>query len=160
VIMAAFETAFGNIRACGIDESQALRFRDAAIRLKPLLGAFPATPFLHDTTTKNVIVTEHGAFSGIVDVDDLCFGDPRQTKALTMASLLASGSPTDYVYDWLWRAGEEADAPFWLYTSLSLLSFMGEHLMSANGNASAPPNAYVRHVSDMLSTCLKRAEKA
>jgi len=41
------------------------------------LDALEPIPFLHDTTTKNVIVTPEGAFSGIVDVDDLCFGDPR-----------------------------------------------------------------------------------
>jgi hypothetical protein len=43
------------------------------------------TPFLHDTTTKNVIVTSEGHFSGIVDVDDLCLGDPRYPAALTQA---------------------------------------------------------------------------
>ena len=47
-----------------------------------------ATPFLHDTTTKNVIVTQEGTFSGIVDVDDLCFGDPRYPAALTLAALM------------------------------------------------------------------------
>jgi aminoglycoside phosphotransferase (APT) family kinase protein len=43
------------------------------------------TPFLHDVTTRNVIVTPAGTFSGIVDVDDLCFGDPRYPAALTLA---------------------------------------------------------------------------
>jgi aminoglycoside phosphotransferase (APT) family kinase protein len=36
------------------------------------LDSQPSVPFLHDTTTKNVIVTSEGAFSGIVDVEDLC----------------------------------------------------------------------------------------
>ena len=58
------------------------------------LDAQPPIAFLHDTTTKNVIVTREGSFSGIVDVDDLCFGDPRYAAALTRASLLASGGPT------------------------------------------------------------------
>jgi aminoglycoside phosphotransferase (APT) family kinase protein len=57
------------------------------------LDSLPPIPFLHDTTTKNVIVTSAGAFSGIVDVDDLCFGDPRYVVALTLASLTASGGP-------------------------------------------------------------------
>ena len=56
------------------------------------LDALPPTPFLHDTTTKNVIVTPAGSFSGIVDVDDLCFGDPRYAVALTSAALLAHRS--------------------------------------------------------------------
>ena len=38
------------------------------------LNAVPATPYLHDTTTKNVIITPEGELSGIVDVDDLCYG--------------------------------------------------------------------------------------
>ena len=54
------------------------------------LDSQPPIPFLHDTTTKNVIVTPEGAFSGIVDVDDLCFGDPRYVVALTLPSLTAA----------------------------------------------------------------------
>jgi len=49
------------------------------------LDALPPIAFLHDTTTKNVIVTPGGTFSGIVDVDDLCFGDPRHVVVLTLA---------------------------------------------------------------------------
>jgi len=55
-------------------------------RLRPELDLLPATPFLHDTTTKNVLVAD-GRFTGIVDVDDLCFGDPRYAPALTLAVL-------------------------------------------------------------------------
>jgi aminoglycoside phosphotransferase (APT) family kinase protein len=52
-----------------------------------------STPFLHDTTTKNVIVTSNRGFSGIVHVDDLCFGDPQYAVALTFAALVACGGP-------------------------------------------------------------------
>ena len=48
--------------------------RDQIDRIDP-------TPFLHDTTTKNVIIAPDGNLSGIVDVDDLCFGDPRYPAA-------------------------------------------------------------------------------
>jgi len=64
-----------------------------------------AVPFLHDTTTKNVIITSEGRFSGIVDVDDLCWGDPRFAPALTLASMQAFGGPRHYVAAWLRRAG-------------------------------------------------------
>jgi hypothetical protein len=47
--------------------------------MRDALDAIRATPFLHDTTTKNVIVTHDGVVSGIVDVDDLCFGDLKWT---------------------------------------------------------------------------------
>jgi hypothetical protein len=39
------------------------------------IDAIGATPFLRDTTPKNVIVTPEGSFSGIVNVADLCCGD-------------------------------------------------------------------------------------
>jgi hypothetical protein len=98
------------------------------------LATVAATPFLHDTTTKNVIVSPEGALSGIVDVDDLCFGDPRYPAALTLASLVASGGPQQYVRFWQEAAGWPADAAFDLYVAMFLLDFMGEHGQDFNGN--------------------------
>ena len=65
------------------------------------LDRIEATPLLDDATTKNVIVAPDGKFSGIVDVDDLCFGDPRYPGALTLAVLHAYGGPSAYVWAWL-----------------------------------------------------------
>jgi len=93
-----------------------------------------ALPFLHDTTSKNVIVAADGRFSGVVDVDDLCFGDPRWVVALTLASLLASGHPQDYVARWMEVAGHADDRLFRLYVALFLLDFMSEHGQVFNGN--------------------------
>ena len=91
-------------------------------------------PFLHDTTTKNVIVALDGSFSGIVDVDDLCFGDPRYAAALTLAALLAYGGPIKYVSAWLQHAEKPDDPIFRLYVSLFLLDLMAEHGQVYNGN--------------------------
>jgi len=102
------------------------------------LDAQPAIAFLHDTTTKNVIVTAIGAFSGIVDVDDLCFGDPRYAAALTLASLLVSGGPIEYVRAWMDQAGHQDDRIFQLYVALFLIDFMSEHGQAFNGNQ--PPS--------------------
>lgn len=98
------------------------------------IDAIGPTPFLHDTTTKNVIVTAGGAFSGIVDVDDLCFGDPRYPAALTLAVLTAYGGPMSYVSAWLRRAKHADDRVFRLYVSLFLLDLMSEHGHVFNGN--------------------------
>lgn len=98
------------------------------------LDKIEAIPFLHDTTTKNVIVTPEGAFSGIVDVDDLCFGDPRYPAALTLAALMAYGGPVSYVDAWLRHAGQADDRLFRLYTSVLLLDLMAEHGHVFNGN--------------------------
>lgn len=98
------------------------------------IDAIAATPFLHDTTTRNVIVTEAGSFSGIVDVDDLCFGDPRFPAALTLAVLLAYGGPASYVTAWLRHARHADDHVFRTYVSLFLLDLMSEHGQVFSGN--------------------------
>jgi aminoglycoside phosphotransferase len=98
------------------------------------LDAFAPIPFLHDTTTKNVIVTDGGAFSGIVDVDDLCFGDPRYVVALTLASLIAMDGPIHYVDAWMNLAGYRYDKIFRLYVALFIVDFMSEHGQAINGN--------------------------
>ena len=69
-----------------------------------------------------------------MDVDDLCFGDPRYAPALTLASLLASGGPVEYVRAWMCRAGHQDDRIFRLYIALFLVGFMSEHGQSFNGN--------------------------
>ena len=89
-------------------------------------ATMPATPFLHDTTTKNVIVSTDGRFSGIVDVDDLCFGDPRYVVALTQASLLVQGAPLDYAKTLMRLARFSEDRLFRTYVALFLADFMSE----------------------------------
>ncbi|MBV8167617.1 MAG: aminoglycoside phosphotransferase family protein, partial [Alphaproteobacteria bacterium] len=110
--------------------------------LRSRLDALPAVPFLHDTTTKNVIVTADGVFSGVVDVDDLCFGDPRYAPALTLAALLASRSPTAYVDHWMQHARFRDDAVFRLYVALFLVDLMSEHGQRFNDNP--PPSTETR----------------
>jgi aminoglycoside phosphotransferase (APT) family kinase protein len=122
-------TAAGLFDAALVDRVQALLDARA-----DRLDAVPATPFLHDTTTKNVIVTAQGKFSGIVDVDDLCFGDPRYAAALTLAVLQAYGGPTRYVEYWLDAVHHRDDDLFRLYVALFLLDLMGEHGQIFNGN--------------------------
>lgn len=98
------------------------------------IDAIAPTPFLHDTTTKNVIVTAEGSVSGIVDVDDLCFGDPRYAAALTLAALTAQRGPLQYVSAWLRHAGLSDDRLFRLYVTLFLLDLMAEHGQVFNDN--------------------------
>lgn len=108
------------------------------------LDALPPVPFLHDTTTKNVIVAPEGTFSGIVDVDDLCFGDPRYVVALTLASLASSGGPTHYVDAWMSTANFQNDRIFRLYVALFIVDFMSEHGQAFNNNprASSPADRH------------------
>jgi aminoglycoside phosphotransferase (APT) family kinase protein len=109
----------------GTDAIRSLAGRVADARHE--LDRIPPTPFLHDTTRKNVIVTSTGGFSGIVDVDELCFGDPRYPVALTLAAILAFGGPVTYVDSWMRHARFADDRLFRLYVALFLVEFMGEH---------------------------------
>jgi len=109
------------------------RVRTAVRARAAALDAQPATCFLHDTTTKNVIV-HLGRLSGIVDVDDFCYGDPLFVPALTLMSLLNTRGPVDYVAAWLDAAGVPADWRLALYTALFCVDFMAEHGQTFNGN--------------------------
>ena len=113
---------------------EAMAERVAAVRSE--LDALPPVAFLHDATTRNVIVTPEGTFSGIVDVDDLCFGDPRYVAALTLASLTASDGPIHYVDAWMNLAGYRYDRIFQLYVALFIVDFMSAHGQAFNGNVS------------------------
>lgn len=135
VITASIERSRRRIAANGLfSASIADPLRHRLDALRSTLGAIPPTPFLHDTTTKNVIIAPDGKFSGIVDVDDLCFGDSRFAAALTHAAITAFGGPLDYVQPWLQRMGQSADDSFRFYVAVFLLDFLGEQGMAFNGN--------------------------
>jgi aminoglycoside phosphotransferase (APT) family kinase protein len=124
------------------------------------LDQIDPTPFLHDTTTRNVIVTANGALSGIVDVDDLCFGDPRYPAALTLAALTACGGPVQYVSAWLRHAKQPDDSTFRLYVSIFLLDLMAEHGQLSNGNerpSDPEARASLRRAFEESLPCLTQA---
>ena len=93
-----------------------------------------AIPFLHDTTTKNVIVAPDGRLSGIVDVDDLCWGDPHFAPALTLAAMQAFGGSQHYVAAWMRVARFRDDRLFRTYVALCVLDFLSEQGTRFNGN--------------------------
>ncbi len=138
-----------------------LRPVDAVLELvmkaRDELDSQPSVPFLHDTTTKNVIITPEGAFSGIVDVDDLCFGDPRYVVALTLASLLAAGGRPDYVNAWMKIAKLRDDRVFRLYVSLFLVDFMSEHGQNFNQSSRESTPEMRRHLLQVFGANLNRA---
>lgn len=122
-------------------------------RLRPALDRIPATPFLHDTTTKNVLVAD-GCFTGIVDVDDLCFGDPRWAPALTRAVLMMMAWPEQYARYWMEAAGQAEDEVFRLYIALFLLDLMAEHGQVFNGNEKPSTAEGRAHLLTMLDRVL------
>lgn len=141
VVRASIERTRQRIIAAGLfDIAIADQLIDLLPRHQTALDAIPATPFLHDTTTKNVIIAPDGTFSGIVDVDDFCFGDPRWAPALTKAALIAHGHSDFYAHAWLDAAGHADDALFEFYVAVFLGDLMAEHGHVFNGNevASTP----------------------
>lgn len=126
-------------RGGGVDIGWADRVEARLARCGDLFEDIRPRAFLHDVTTKNVIIHE-GALTGIVDVDSMAFGDPLWTVALTRMSLLASGQPTDYIEAWC-DAMDTASVSLErldLYTALHGLNFLGELGQAFNRDASVP----------------------
>jgi Ser/Thr protein kinase RdoA (MazF antagonist) len=104
-------------------------------RLEPYFDSIRPTPFLDDTTTKNVLV-HNGVLSGIIDVDWICYGDPLFVIALTRTSLLNCGFDTSYTDAWagLWDPTDLQKSALSFYTALFCADFLGELGHRFNGN--------------------------
>ncbi len=150
VIAGSFARSRARIRAAGIVDESGIGPAEAATARCRYLDCVGATPFLHDITTKNVIVDE-GRMTGIVDVDDLCFGDPLLLIALIRMALWAHGHDLAYVDMWLdiVRPDAEQRAALDLYTLQCCLDFMGELGQRFNRAPAAVDPAYLarlRHI--------------
>ena len=106
---------------------------------KTLIADAAPIPFLHDATTKNVIVAD-GHVTGLVDVDEMAFGDPLWATALTNMSLLSARRPVAYI-DALMTAHPDQKAVIerlHLYTAIFCLGFLAE-LGHPHNQTTAPP---------------------
>ena len=133
----------GSWRACLVDvlEANARRIHDAGLgdiaamidaghwleRGSAALDAVGATPFLPDAATATVVVTDSGHLSGLVDINGLCWGDPRFAIAATYVALLNSRQSADFAEAWLALSGQPRDQLFWLYGVVALVQLMGEY---------------------------------
>ncbi len=109
-----------NVKAVDKVEEKLVRFENYFSQIEPL-------GFLDDITTKNVIVND-GKLSGIVDVDNVCFGDNLLTIALTRMSLLSTNDDLDYIEFWTSEVDFNAERKRVLdfYTALFCVDFMSE----------------------------------
>jgi aminoglycoside phosphotransferase (APT) family kinase protein len=96
-------------------------------RHESYFAAIRPAAFLDDTTTKNVLV-DQGRLSGVVDVDQLCFGDPLLAVGLTQMALLGEALDVDYVEHWmnLLKLSAEQRKVVQAYTLLFCVDFMSE----------------------------------
>jgi len=101
--------------------------RQAARPFAARLADVAPAPFLDDTTTKNILI-ENGRLTGIVDTDNVCFGDRLYVLALTNMALLADGQPTDYIRFWAeaWGCSRADLRLVDLYTLMHGVYFMSE----------------------------------
>ena len=159
VVAAGMARSRARIRGGGIvDEHLVDPIERAAERFADYFARIAPTPFLHDITTKNVIV-HAGRLSGIVDVDDLCFGDPLLLLALIRMALLADDLDSFYADQWreIVRPDAEQAAALDLYTALYCLDFIGELGQRFNRAASAPVDAaYLARLNSLLAELSRR----
>jgi len=140
VLLADLARSRQRIVAVGaIDAAQVDRVAAKLPAYRSYFAQMPPTPFLDDTTTKNVLVAGD-KLSGLVDVDWVCFGDPLLTPALTRMALLSRGFATDYTDYWCAALGmdETRMRVLTLYTALFCVNFMSELGQRFNKDAATP----------------------
>ena len=132
------------------------RVAQAAAPLQSYFDAVRPTPFLDDATTKNVLVHE-GRFSGIVDMDELGFGDPLLTIGLTRASLLAAGRDCEYTNFWsdALALSEQQRKALSFYTALFLVVFMSEQGQRFNRDIVPPDRVVLECLEALLDVELR-----
>lgn len=102
--------------------------------LKDNLSTISPRPFLWDASERNVLV-KNGKISGIVDVDELCFGDPLLVIALTSTCLELDYFDTKYTDYWESSLALDESALIRLnfYKLFYAIAFMRKHaLKTAN----------------------------
>jgi hypothetical protein len=113
------------------------------------------TPFLHDTTTKNVLISDSGLL-GIVDVDDLCFGDPLFVLALTNMAVLSCGWDVDYINYWAksWNLSPRQYEALRFYTAVFCVGFMGDIGQKFNKDVATVDHKRVAQLEKVLESLM------
>lgn len=137
VIAALLARSRARCQAAGIvDPVQVDRVSAHASRFASYFGDVEPVAFLHDATTKNVIV-DNGVMTGIVDVDEVCFGDRLLPIGLTRMAILDRGWNEAYVADLCEFSGldDRRRTVLDFYTALYCVDFLGEIGQAFNRDA-------------------------
>lgn len=142
----------------GLVEEQVLdRAQRAILSHQDYYATVQPICFLDDITTKNVIIDETGSLSGIVDVDNVAFGDSLMTLAFTRIALLSRGYDTEYTDYWTAQLGLNAGQAraLNLYCAMFCLLLMSEMAGTFNNGAKiATDEAKIDHYRTILDTLL------
>ncbi len=140
------------------DESKISKVISIAKDMKENLLTIPATPFLWDASERNVLVYE-GKISGIVDVDELCFGDPLFVLGLTYSALENDGHDTLYTDYWAETLQLDKNAKLRLefYRLFYIIVFMRKHSMTTSNSKKIVFN--VHRLNNMFEQSVIRIAK-
>ncbi|MFC7782812.1 phosphotransferase family protein [Legionella taurinensis] len=103
---------------------------NVAQKMKENFSIIRPTPFLWDASERNVLIHD-GQIAGIVDVDEICFGDPLLVIALTSTCLELEGLDTIYTDYWAAALNLDKSAQERLdfYRLFYSIAFMRKHSM-------------------------------
>jgi Predicted aminoglycoside phosphotransferase len=109
-------------------------YKEYIVGIKPVV-------FLDDITTKNVLI-HNGKLAGIVDIDEMGYGDPLGVVAVTNTALLTMGADTKYIDYWLdeMQANDAQKKALILYSLLNCIGFMGERGSTTSNDKVIPVN--------------------
>jgi aminoglycoside phosphotransferase (APT) family kinase protein len=159
VVLADLERSHARIAALGaVPLEHVERVRKRVMAIAGYLRTVEPVAFLDDTTTKNVLV-HAGKLSGVVDTDQVCFGDPLFTLALIRVALLAHDMDVDYADQWrdLLALSSERERALAVYVAVFAVGFMSE--VGQRFNRDEPPpigHAYLRRLEAILDDTLAR----
>lgn len=117
------------------DENKVTEVISIANNMEEELRSIRPRPFLWDATERNVIIYK-GKITGIVDVDDLCFGDPLFVLGLTYTAMENEGHDTLYTDYWAEALQLDKKAQFRLafYRLFYAIVFMRQHTMTTTNS--------------------------
>lgn len=144
------------IRGVGVaSEAHVDRVIRALLPLGGYLDDVEPGAFLHDTTTKNVMVNESGLV-GVVDIDDMCFGDRLYVLSLTNMALFSMKADRDYITVWsdAWNLNETQRRVVSLYTAVNCVGFIGEIGQRFNRDTAEVDYGRLRYLEGVLEHLL------
>ncbi len=135
------------------DAKKATRALSFAETLEYPLRLIEAKPFLWDASERNVLVFQ-GKISGVVDIDELCFGDHLLVLGLTSVALLSEGHDDLYVQYWAegLQLDENGRNRLVLYQLFYCLAFMSKHATISANNATVSFD--IERLATLFEACL------
>jgi hypothetical protein len=140
------------------DETKISQAISIATEMKEDFLTIKATPFLWDASERNVLIYE-GKISGIVDVDEVCFGDPLFVLGLTYSALENDGHDTLYTDYWAeaLQLDKRAKLRLEFYRLFYIIVFMRKHSMTTANSQKVIFN--VQRLKNMFDQSLTRILK-